>query len=434
MRFKFSTLLVLLFSIGAPVSAHAALFDDWNQVGPTGSWSASACSANCESSVAAQSPGEIWVSTDMGSTWIQRTSATNRSWTGVAMSGSGQTIYAAASGNNIYKSIDSGASWTTLTSAGTAFWTDVATSSDGAVVIASVSGGSVFTSIDGGANWTQQTSITTAAGWRAVDITPSGTTVVAANNAGQLWRGTGTIGSWTWTNISAGKITTNTSTTVSNQQWRGLTMDDSGTRFALVSNEIFFSGDSGGSWLKLTAGNSSYSGISGTSDMKLFIASNSVACTFCRPVTYETSNYTTFTSRYAANALQTGNAAITVAKDGSRAISPSTSSYIYQSGSIAYASTTSLSISGSPVFRLPTTITANLTPTSGGRVTFFANGKKIGGCIALPASSGSQNCTWRPSTRGVVRLMARFTPSDTSATSSTSAMLETRVLTRATKR
>ena len=56
------------------------------------------------------------------------------------------------------------------------------------------------------------------------------------------------------------------------------------------------------------------------------------------------------------------------------------------------------------VFRVSNTITA--TSTESGRVTFYADGKKIAGCIGLATSSNAVSCSWKPAIRKAQRLTA----------------------------
>jgi hypothetical protein len=80
-----------------------------------------------------------------------------------------------------------------------------------------------------------------------------------------------------------------------------------------------------------------------------------------------------------------------------------------RSFSIAAASAPSLTLamnSGlrTAVFRVSNTITA--TSTESGRVTFYADGKKIAGCIGLATSSNTVSCSWKPAIRKAQRLTA----------------------------
>ena len=72
--------------------------------------------------------------------------------------------------------------------------------------------------------------------------------------------------------------------------------------------------------------------------------------------------------------------------------------------------TTSVSLSApaSSSFRTLTTLTAN-TSTSG-KVTFYAFGKRIPGCINVVTSANVATCNWKPSVHGQIPLSASFVP------------------------
>jgi hypothetical protein len=53
-----------------------------------------------------------------------------------------------------------------------------------------------------------------------------------------------------------------------------------------------------------------------------------------------------------------------------------------------------------------------------GKVTFFADGKRIPGCISIQASIGNQNCTWKPNTQKSVVISARIDPNSGNSTTS----------------
>jgi hypothetical protein len=61
-------------------------------------------------------------------------------------------------------------------------------------------------------------------------------------------------------------------------------------------------------------------------------------------------------------------------------------------------------------------VTISATSNASGRITFFANGKKVPNCISIKTSiSGAENlasCTWKPSVRGSASIQAVITPSD----------------------
>jgi hypothetical protein len=56
------------------------------------------------------------------------------------------------------------------------------------------------------------------------------------------------------------------------------------------------------------------------------------------------------------------------------------------------------------------TIRAIVTSTTGGKITFYVNGKRIPGCTSKAITS-SLDCNWKPSIQTAIELSASFTPS-----------------------
>jgi hypothetical protein len=63
--------------------------------------------------------------------------------------------------------------------------------------------------------------------------------------------------------------------------------------------------------------------------------------------------------------------------------------------------------------------TLTATTSTSGRLTFFANGKKIANCINLAVASTSRTCLWRPTVTGSARIFVNFTPAGGSMVTST---------------
>ena len=74
-----------------------------------------------------------------------------------------------------------------------------------------------------------------------------------------------------------------------------------------------------------------------------------------------------------------------------------------------------LTASRSAIFRSTSMLTANF--TSSGKATFYANGKRIPGCIGISGTT-SAACNWKPSTRGTVVVQVVLAYSGQTATSS----------------
>jgi hypothetical protein len=75
-------------------------------------------------------------------------------------------------------------------------------------------------------------------------------------------------------------------------------------------------------------------------------------------------------------------------------------------------------------FNTPITITATITGSTAGKITFLANGKRIPKCVSKTVTSSTATCSWKPSNRGFSFITATFTPTSTSQLgSSTSASM-----------
>jgi hypothetical protein len=84
---------------------------------------------------------------------------------------------------------------------------------------------------------------------------------------------------------------------------------------------------------------------------------------------------------------------------------------------------TAVSIAFSPspgTMRTNVSITATTTGYASGKMAYFANGKRIPGCLAVPVVASSSTCTWRPSVMGYSFISATFTPSSSSYNGSVS--------------
>lgn len=81
-------------------------------------------------------------------------------------------------------------------------------------------------------------------------------------------------------------------------------------------------------------------------------------------------------------------------------------------------------------FRAVNTISA--ATTEAGEVTFFANGKRIAGCISVQTSANTASCSWKPSVRRSQQLTATLKTSG--GQYSTISILEVAVVSRTTRR
>jgi hypothetical protein len=110
---------------------------------------------------------------------------------------------------------------------------------------------------------------------------------------------------------------------------------------------------------------------------------------------------------------------------------------LYGSGGGATPLTSSIALSSSStaIYRQTMAITASLgVAGTDGKVTFYANGKKIAGCISKPTSSLTASCSWKPTQRGSVNLTAKLVPTDVGYLLSTSPVKSVTVSNRLTRR
>jgi hypothetical protein len=100
----------------------------------------------------------------------------------------------------------------------------------------------------------------------------------------------------------------------------------------------------------------------------------------------------------------------------------------------ALVGSATISFAAAPIYRVQTTITA--TTSVAGTVTFYANNKKIAGCIKVATSGAgpiTATCNWKPSLHGSINISALVTPTNgnyLSATATTQAQLSTQRTTR----
>lgn len=104
-------------------------------------------------------------------------------------------------------------------------------------------------------------------------------------------------------------------------------------------------------------------------------------------------------------------------------------------GVVAQASSISLAGSSMATYRETYTISANLgVAGTDGKVTFYADGKKIPGCINKLSVSLASTCAWKPSKRGSTAITARLFPTDGGFSGSTSVAKNILVSNRSSKR
>lgn len=165
-----------------------------------------------------RNPGDLYVSTDYGSTWTVKSSAGQKLWSKMDISNDGTKIFAltepqaqyvngsvqvTANGSSFY-STNSGTSFTEAKAlpggTNSQQWNDFDISDDGTKVFMVADSQALWTSSNSGATWTEQTSTGTG-GYRSVRANSSGSKVWIVN--GSILTNT-TAGSYsTWSNLNS---------------------------------------------------------------------------------------------------------------------------------------------------------------------------------------------------------------------------------------
>ena len=146
-----------------------------------------ASSADGAKLVATVYGGQIWTSTNSGSSWGPHASSLN--WTAVASSADGTQLIAAVASGQLYISYNSGANWAVANPAASLPWTAVASSANGSRLVAvagSASTGAVYISTDSGVTWAQRYGLP-AAFWTGVACSADGSKLVLVANGNQIY-------------------------------------------------------------------------------------------------------------------------------------------------------------------------------------------------------------------------------------------------------
>jgi len=139
-------------------------------------------------------------------------------------------------------------------------------------------------------------------------------------------------------------------------------------------------------------------------------------------------SFNTSTGTISGTPTDAGSSTVSVTVTDVNSATASTSNFTI---SIGYATTTvSLALaSASPQYRISNAITA--TTSRAGTVNFKLDGSSIAGCGSVVVASTTATCAWVPVDLGAVTLSAEFTPTTSTAYSSSTTSLSTSVSARA---
>ena len=247
---------------GGDIYASSNFGTTWTDETPSGaqhnkSWSSLGMSATGQYSVATIDNGHTYVSSDYGVTWVDATSggAPQGFWqpqaTAVSATGQYQVTTPDSGNTDVYMSSDYGSTWANKTPSGVAHGltaSSVAISSDAQYIVAvadSNSGGDIFTSNDRGTTWTDRSAAGTRH-WQAVTASLSGQYMVAVDDGGDIY--TSSNYGVTWADSSA-------SGPAHNLLWASISSSASGQYVTAMDDygtHIFTSSDYGATWTNVT--------------------------------------------------------------------------------------------------------------------------------------------------------------------------------------
>ena len=215
-------------------------------------WKGVASSSDGSRIAAISTNGQVWTSTNSGTTWESHTAlnALNlTTWQNIVTNASGETLTVASGNGSVYSSGDFGTTWTAtnlLPSFGVSSLYGVTTSADGKILAVSDFGtNKVLVSTNSGLSWSNEGPSGPVTGnfWNVV-LSGDGLTLAAIASAGNIWTATyspTTTPKWTWhdTGISS-----------SSGVWRGLSISSNGNFIAAsaYNGKIYVSSDSGTTW------------------------------------------------------------------------------------------------------------------------------------------------------------------------------------------
>jgi hypothetical protein len=149
-----------------------------------GNWKSVTSSADGTKMAGVVFDGQIYTSSDSGTTWIARDS--QRKWKSITSSSDGTKLAAVVDGGYIYTSNDAGISWIQQSGSGQRSWSAIASSANGSILVASEFNGLIYTSSDSGVTWTAQTE-TGSRYWSSLALSSDGLKGVGCVYSGYIF-------------------------------------------------------------------------------------------------------------------------------------------------------------------------------------------------------------------------------------------------------
>ncbi len=274
--------IFLLAGLTGVSAVNLCFAQTWTQTNaPNDTWASVASSADGSKLVAASTivngvgTGQIYTSTNSGTTWTVQLNAPATNWTCVASSADGTKLVAVESttvygspnspfiASGIYTSTDSGVNWTLQTNVPSAYWTSVVSSPDGNTLATVAAFGTVYLSTDAGTNWITA-DLPTNFLWQSIAVSADGNKLVVAGDKGPICVSTNSGATWTDSDAPS-------------TNWFSIAASVDGTKFVAASFQggLYLSTNSGANWLPVNAPDtpsSNWHAVTFSADCKLIAA------------------------------------------------------------------------------------------------------------------------------------------------------------------
>ena len=363
----------------------------------------------------------LYLSTDTGTTFNQ-VSSPNVTGTryAVAMSGDGNKMFAVNyDDSSVAYSVDRGATWSLNSNAVAMNAGAACMSSDGSTwMTGGLNNANAFVSTNNGTSW----SIITSAGrgsWRACALSATGLKRYLLNYDNNLYISNNSGSSWGTTTYYI-----NTANCVA------ATDDGSKVMQANAIGDVYTSTTPLGGYNKIVAaygGGGSFNGCSISGDgavMVVGLNSYGPRLSVDSGVTWATETGITYGQW----------TSVVVSRDGKKIIALSKTAIGNFIGTYTPPVAMTMGAGAASVLTYRTVNTITALPNYPGRVTFYANGKKIGNCVAVPTVGLVATCPYSPTIHGPVTLTAKFVPTDTAKSNVLTALFKTAVVARSNLR
>ncbi len=247
----------------------------WEITGlPTEYWSSVSCSADAKTAIV--TAGDVYVSTNSGSTWAPATGAYG--WAAaLSADGTKQVVVdlGAVVSGAIYVSTNSGTNWRQVDSpAANGPWLSAAASADGSTFLAAGSAGYhgvwgyVAVSTNSGASW-WAADVPNTIGWACAAVSADGIKLVVAGDRAEQW------GSWVYVSSDRGVSWKPSAAPMT--RWTSIACSADGANLAGFGGDgfgsIYSSSDAGATWAAVDALATNWSSVASSADGAKVVAS-----------------------------------------------------------------------------------------------------------------------------------------------------------------